>query len=212
MPNAGRLVRSLFAAGLCLTPTWSLAQEPAPASPSLISIDTQIAAFKDSPATILQVSPIGGMQVSALAKAILLGDLSLIDKLIEEAKVGNRLQANSIGVGIGLAVKSLEASNKTAAQDIARKVAAANNGDLFTGYNAGVGDIGTFAVGGAGTGAGGGAGGGVGGVVGGGLSSSSGAHTTSATGSSYLTNAGAQTLSFSASFSCTKTVSPSSPC
>ncbi|MDB5597098.1 MAG: hypothetical protein JWM36_4059 [Hyphomicrobiales bacterium] len=196
------------------------AVKPSRAAYSGKASDKQVADFKANKSSILRSSPIGGAQMSAQAKGLTLADPSVVDDIIAAAKEGNRPQANAIGAGLGQAVKALEATDKELAQSIARKIASANNGDLFAGYNAGTGDIRTFATGtgtgtGAGTGGTGGTGtGGVGGIVGGGLVSSAGSPPTSAVGStSLLTGSQLTTTSFAgASVSCTQSVSPTTRC
>lgn len=193
------------------------AAKPSPAAYSGKASDKQVADFKANKSSILRSSPIGGAQMSAQAKGLTLADPSVVDDIIAAAKEGNRPQANAIGAGLGQAVKALEATDKELAQLIARKIAIANNGDLVAGYNAGTGDIRTFATGtgaGTGTATGGTGGGGVGGIVGGGLVSSSGSPPTSAIGStSLLTSSQLTTTSFAgASVSCTQSVSPTTRC
>jgi hypothetical protein len=191
------------------------AAKPSPAAYSGKASDKQVADFKANKSSILRSSPIGGAQMSAQAKGLTLADPSVVDDIIAAAKEGNRPQANAIGAGLGQAVKALEGTDKELAQSIARKIASANNGDLFAGYNAGTGDIKTFATGtGTGTGTGAGSTGGVGGIVGGSLVSSSGSPPTSAVGStSLLTSSQLTTTSFAgASVSCTQSVSPTTRC
>jgi hypothetical protein len=180
---------------------------PPPAPPA--GGDKELADFRSNADSILLVSPIGGMQMSQLAKRFLAADPSLIDALIGALKHGNHEQSYSLGYGVGLAAKDLFATNKAAADDFARKVALANDPDAFRGYTTALNEIETLGVGAAA------AGGGVGGATtpapvgrGGNLGVGPGSSTP-------VVNGAPPTLRFSSSISipnCTSTVSLSTRC
>ena len=94
-----------------------------------------MAEFKADKLGLLRSNPIGGMQLSATIKALVLADPELIDDMLWLSKQGNNMQATAIGVGIGLAVKVLRATDRALADRIAAEVAAKGDRYLIAGYN-----------------------------------------------------------------------------
>jgi hypothetical protein len=176
---------------------------------SMKATERQVAEFTANKTGLLKSNPIGGVQLSATAKALVLAQPSLIDDLLELIKQANTRQAAAIGAGIGQAAKILTATDAELANSLAAKIAAYGNEQVLAGYNAGSHETSTFAV----SGSGGFSGVGTGGPVnasppaGGGSSRSDQAQTGA------TPNQGAQSRSFGgAATSCTDSVSPFNPC
>jgi hypothetical protein len=114
--------------------------------------DKEVADFKADEALLLKANPIGGVHLSKTVKSLVLAAPSLVADLLLLSKKANRPQAASIGVGIGQAVKALEASDKALAEWIAAQVASEGSPELLEGYAIGVSQTLTYAGGVAGDG------------------------------------------------------------
>lgn len=183
-----------------------------PAAESLFKASAkQISDFKADKLAWLKGFPIGGPQLSALVKSLVLADPSLADDLIVLAKQANPVQASAIGAGIGAAAKALFATAQPISDALAAKVAASGSDVLIAGYAQGAKDIATLAVPGAGAtpSPAGGVGGFTGNTTG---NSTGGSHPLSQPGS-FTTPNTSQTFNFGgATVTCTASTSPRRSC
>jgi len=182
------------------------------AGPAARASDKQVADFKANPASLLRGNPLGGLQLSALVKSLVLADPSLADTIIGLAPQGNSMQVPSLGSGIGQALRILQGVDAKLAQSVQEKAIATKNEALIAGLEAGLKDTQTFSTG-AGGGFGGVSGGGSGPVGGVGTGSGGSGNYVSQPGSFSLSNSGYnQTFSSGASVTCTRSVSPRRNC
>jgi hypothetical protein len=177
---------------------------------SMKATQQQVAEFKANEMGLLKSNPIGGVQLSATVKALVLAQPSLIDDLLELIKQANSRQAAAIGAGVGQAAKILSVTDQALANSLAAKIAANGNEQLLAGYNAGSSETSTFAV--SGRGGQGFAGGGTGGPVNSSPFAGGGSHSDQAQANG-SPNIGGQSRTFGgAATSCTSSVSPYNPC
>jgi hypothetical protein len=215
MNRLGKLSVVGLLAVLSCAPAGPFAAAEDSSSPSPASLDAiratgrQIAEFKQNTAALLKTNPVGGIQLAAMVKALVIGDPTLVGDLLSLSQLGNNLQAAAIGAGIGQAVKALSATDKTLADAIAAKVAAGAREEVLAGYAIGTSDNPTYAV----TGGPSAVGAGSGGPVNSASNSGGGSARPSQTAGSSTSNTGASTPSFGGStVSCTQSASPSGTC
>lgn len=177
---------------------------------SMKATEQQVAEFKANETSLLKSNPIGGVQLSATVKALVLARPSLTDNLLGLIKQANSRQIAAIGAGVGHAAKILSGCDQALASDLAAKIAANGSEQLFAGYNAGSSETSTLAV--SGTAGLGFAAAGTGGPVNVSPFGGGGSHA-SQTPSNATSNLGTPSKSFGgAATSCTSSVSPFNPC
>ena len=134
-------------------------------------LNSEIAAFKANPRSLLATYFSAGLPLSTRTRDLILTDNGLIDTLIDVAKNGNASQQAAIGAGLAQVAHIIARNNPQLAAALQQKIAESGLPQLITAFVAGSKELETTAVGGGGGGSGGGSGGQVGGV---GLGSGSG--------------------------------------
>lgn len=114
--------------------------------------DSDIAAFLAQPASLLSDFPTAGIPMSSKVRGLTGSSTAALDPMLALVARANSPQKSAIGAGLARAVKSCQVTTPDYVLLIQQKVAAANDTDLTTAFQAGLNDVQTASLGNTGAG------------------------------------------------------------